>query len=139
MARAGTINLNGTDINLCSATIPNTDSTGIADGSATNDTAFASGNFTLNAGLWIVTVTGRWANGSGYRQLWLASTSTGSARNMSSIASVPAVSGAITSVQITVHLKPTTQTTYYIVTKQNSGGSLTVNTRYMATRLGDVS
>ena len=139
MSKANYINLNGTDINLCSATIPNTDSTGISDGSATNDTAFASGNFTLDPGLYLVTITGRWANGTGYRQVWLANSSTGSARNMASIASVPAVNGAITSVQLTIPLKPTTQTTYYIVTKQNSGGSLTVNTRYTITRLGDVS
>ena len=140
MSRAGYINLNGTDINLCSATIPYVDSTGITDGSATNNANFASGSFTLSPGLWVVTVTGRWvANATGYRQVWLSNTSDGTARNMASVASVPAVNGAITSIQFTTFLKPTSQTTYYIVTKQNSGGALTVNTRYAASRLGDAS
>lgn len=139
LAKAKYIDLNGTTINLCSATIPYTDSTGISDGSSTNDSNFASGSFTLEPGLWIVTVTGRWvANATGFRQVWISNSSTGAARNLASFASIPAVSGAITSIQITVPLKPTSQTTYYIVTKQTSGSALTVNTRYTATRLGDV-
>lgn len=126
-------------ISAVTPTIPNTDSTGITDASATNNANFASGSFTLTSGLWIVTVTGRWsANATGYRQVWISDSSTGNARNLSSIASVPAVNGAVTSIQVTVPLKPTSQTTYYIVTKQTSGSALTVNTRYTATRLGDV-
>lgn len=103
----------------------------IYNATQTSGSAFAAGSFTLTKGEYLVTLTGRWsANASGYRQLWVSDTSTGSALNWGSIVSVPAVSGAITGVQVTVLLQVTAaSTTYYAVAQQNSGSSLTLNVR----------
>lgn len=103
----------------------------ISDATQTSGSAFAAGSFTLTKGEYLVTLTGRWsANASGYRQLWVSDTSTGSALNWGSIVSVPAVNGAITGVQVTVLLQVTAaSTTFYAVAQQNSGSSLTLNVR----------
>ena len=103
----------------------------ISNASQTSGSAFAAGSFTLTKGEYLVTLTGRWsANANGYRQLWVSSTSTGSALDWASVVSVPAVNGAITSVQLTVLLQVTAaSTTYYAVAQQNSSSSLTLNVR----------
>lgn len=104
----------------------------IYNASQTSGTSpFAAGSFTLTKGEWLVTLTGRWSsNSSGYRQLWISDTSTGNPLNWGSVVSVRPVSGAITSVQVTVLLQVTAASaTYYAVAQQNSGSSLTLNVR----------
>ena len=103
----------------------------ISNASQTSGSAFAAGSFTLTKGEYLVTLTGRWsANANGYRQLWVSSTSTGSALDWASVVSAPATNGAITSVQLTVLLQVTAaSTTFYAVAQQNSSSSLTLNVR----------
>lgn len=119
-------------------TIPNITSVGSSNLSVASSTNTNAGDMTLSAGLWLVTVTARWtANATGYRQCWLSTTSTGSAKDFGSVVSYPACNGVITSEQLTCYISISSQTTYYIVVNQNSGGALNVNTRYSACRLGD--
>lgn len=121
------------------ASIPNAAAAGVSDASTTSGSAYAAGSFQLTPGLWIVKVTARWAaNAAGYRQLWLSTSQTGTAKDFDSIVSYPAVNGAITSEQLTVMISVSSTTTYYIVAQQNSGSSVTLNTRYSLARLGDV-
>ena len=109
-----------------------TNDTGVIyNATQTSGSAFAAGSFTLTKGEYLVTLTGRWsANATGYRQLWVSDTATGGTLTWGSIVSVRAVSGAITSVQVTVLLQVTAASaTYYAVAQQNSGSSLTLNVR----------
>ena len=118
-------------------TLPSINVTGKSNQSITSATDTNMGSFTLAKGLWIVTVTARWnANASGVRQVWLASSSTGSALNYSSVVSHQGANGAITSEQLTVFLNVASSTTYHIVVRQSSGSALTCNTAYSACRLG---
>ena len=125
-------------ITAVTPTLPSVATTGKSNQSVTSATDTNMGSFTLAKGLWLVVVTARWdANATGVRQVWLASSSTGSALNYSSVVSHQGANGAITSEQLTVFLNVTSQTTYYIVVRQSSGSALTCNTQYSTCRLGD--
>lgn len=103
----------------------------IYNASQTSGSAFAAGSFTLTKGEYLVTLTGRWsANANGYRQLWVSDTATGGTLTWASSVSVPAVNGAMTMIQVTVLLQVTAASqTFYAVSQQNSGSSLTLNVR----------
>ena len=125
-------------IDAVTPTLPSVAAVGKSNQSITSATDTNMGSFTLAKGLWLVTVTARWnANATGVRQVWLASSSTGSALNYSSVVSHQGANGAITSEQLTVFLNVTASTTYYIVVRQSSGSALTCNTQYSTCRLGD--
>ena len=118
-------------------TIPNIAATGAASKSVNSATATNAGSITLTPGLWLITVTARWnANATGYRQVWLSTSSTGSAKDYASIVSIPAVNGAITSEQLTVFASVASNTTWHIVAQQSSGSARTLDVRYSACRLG---
>ena len=111
-------------------TIDTVDTSLITDATATTGTEFASGSFQLAKGKYLVTLTGRWSsNSSGYRQMWLTNTSGGSTLRWNTVVSTRPPSGAITSVQLTALLDVSASTTFYVITKQNSGNSLTLNVR----------
>lgn len=103
----------------------------IYNATQTSGSAFAAGSFTLTKGEYLVVLTGRWvANATGYRQLWISDTATGGSLNWGNITSVPAVNGAITSIQVTALIQVTAASaTYYAVAQQTSGTSLTLNVR----------
>lgn len=125
-------------ITAVTPTLPSITSVGASDVSVASGTTTNMGSITLPAGLWLVTVTARWSvNASGYRQCWLSTSSTGSAKDFGSVVSYPAVNGAITSEQLTCFISISSQTTYYIVVQQNSSSSITCNTRYSTCRLGN--
>lgn len=125
-------------ITAVTPTLPSLATIGKSNQSITSATDTNMGSFTLTAGLWLVVVTARWnTNVTGIRQVWLASSSTGSALNYSSVVSHQAANGAITSEQLTVFLNVTASTTYHIVVRQSSGSALTCNTSYSTCRLGD--
>ena len=120
------------------STLPNVAAAGVSDSNLATGGAANAGSITLTPGLYIIKVTARFsANGTGYRQAWLSTTQTGTAKDFDSIVSVPAVDGAITSIQLTVMASITENTTFYIVVNQNSGSTLTLNTRYSIARLGN--
>lgn len=94
-------------------------------------------NFTLTKGLWMTTITVRFAsNATGRRSATLSNTSGGSAYNVRWGATNAAVSGAYTYLHMASTLEVTAASaTFYINAYQNSGSSLSVDAAWDAVRI----
>lgn len=80
-------------------------------------------SLTLYAGTWIIVARARFsANATGYRRINISTTSASTDAHLQ----VPAVSGAVTQLELTKIVSITSTTTYYLNAYQNSGSSLTM-------------
>lgn len=90
----------------------------------------------LEAGDYIITITGSWAaDSNGYRSITLSEEEGGAQINVAARTNVSAVSGTQTRQQVTVMYKATAATTLHVVGLQNSGSSLNIQTRYAIARV----
>lgn len=95
-----------------------------------------AGNFTIEQGWWIITVTARWnANATGTRQLWLSDTIRGDAIAVGYMSIVTPVNGDSTIHQIAVPVYASEQKRYYVVVKQTSGATIQCSVRYSTLRI----
>ena len=106
------------------------------DKSAASGSTVAVGSISLPAGEYVITLLGNWAsNANGYRQIWLSESSGGVQVNLAATSIVAAASGLATRQHLTITYKSTSAITLYAVAKQNSGSTLTLNTRYSVARI----
>lgn len=111
-------------------------STAIADKTVATSTDTNLGSITLEAGTWLVIVVVLFqSNATGRRTAWLATSATGSSMEGMAMDGQAAVNGAKTYCQIVHVLTPSKSTTYYLNCWQNSGSSLTINTRFATVKL----
>lgn len=96
------------------------------------------GSFTLSKGTWLVIATINFAsNASGYRAGIISSTSGASSANYTSTAICGAAPSDVTRMQIVSILQPSSDTTYYVEAKQNSGSTLSCAARVMYIKLSN--
>ncbi len=99
--------------------------------SLSNNTLTNIGSLTLQPGYWLIVITGTFsANASNYRMLSLSDTSGGSEIDAGAKVVLMASSSGRTIMQLAYPVRITETTTYYVVARQNSGASITLNTRY---------
>lgn len=116
--------------------VTNRNSTSISDVTVSTATNTNLGNFTLAAGTWLVFVYVHFAsNATGRRSAWLATSSTGSSMEGAALDNRAPVNGANTTCKIHCILAPSSSTKYYLNCYQNSGSSLTVQTRFTTVKL----
>lgn len=121
-------------VGLRSGSVANT----IADKNLSTGTSWQNlGSFTLPAGVWQITCkTCFQSNATGARGMNISSTSAGGRLNLLAEDSCAAVNGFRSNLDVEVIVNPTANTTYYVNAFQNSGSTLTVNTRWNAVYLG---
>ena len=89
----------------------------------TSGTTLAVVSITLAAGTWIIVARARFsANATGYRRINISTTSADTGAHIQ----VPAVSGAVTQLELTRVVSHSANTTYYLNAYQNSGSTLTM-------------
>ena len=100
-----------------------------------NSTTKKLGDFTLTAGLWILTLDGQWSeNENGIRRLYASTTETGGALSVEANSSMMATTGTTVS-KVTFFMQVTESTTYYVVGYQTSGSTINCSVRINAIRL----
>lgn len=93
-------------------------------------------DFSLTEGTWLVLATINYAaNATGYRCGLISTTSNASGADYRGTVIVAASPADVTRIQVMAILTPTSTTTYYIEGKQNSGSSLTAQTRVQRIKL----
>lgn len=107
----------------------------ISDVNLTTGTSWKNlGSITLPSGVWILTAGASFAqNATGYRLFTISSSST-SGGAILAVARNMALNGSATNLEVTTIA---TGGTYYFNGCQNSGSTLTVQTRYSAIKLAD--
>ena len=96
------------------------------------------GSFTLSKGTWLIIATINFAsNSSGYRAGIISSTSGASSANYTSTVMCGAAPSDVTRMQIVSILQPSSDTTYYVEAKQNSGSTLSCAARVMYIKLSN--
>lgn len=128
-------NLNTKVGNIGDVVYSNPDAKSIASG----DTAQSwvnFGNIKLTAGTWLIHYIVRWnARSGGFRSIGISETSAGSPLGIMANDVQQAVDGAYSFSRVTVVLKPTATTTYYLNGMQNSGSALSGTPRCTAVRI----
>lgn len=108
--------------------------------SVPNNTITEITSFTITKGTWLCLYMGEFAsNATGYRNLAISTSSTGSATNRFAAVQMQAANGMATRIQGTTILRVGSNTTYYLNARQNSGSALNVTGAVNVFRLSTVS
>lgn len=102
-----------------------------------NNTERSVANFTLDPGLYIITISLAFVqNSTGYRRLFVSDDSTGSTNlGFITMATMRAVADARSVLAKTFTMDVESTTTYYVFAQQNSGGSLSLSPRVRIARI----